>query len=94
MISERTSQLQELRRQLSLKEQELCEVKWDHEKTMGGETEHLRSVLRQKEDVIKVRVDTLAPVVSPVHLIFTVDLYSSGADAGPGRGKANMLWRD
>ncbi|XP_074507165.1 myomegalin-like isoform X2 [Sebastes fasciatus] len=53
VISERTGQLQELRRQLSSKEQELCELKQDKEREMGGETEHLRSLLKEKEAFIK-----------------------------------------
>nr|XP_020471629.1 myomegalin-like [Monopterus albus] len=53
VISERTGQLQELRRQLSIREQELCELRWDREREMGGETEHLRSVLQEKEAFIK-----------------------------------------
>ncbi|XP_050926027.1 myomegalin isoform X4 [Lates calcarifer] len=53
VISERTGQLQELRRQLSLREQELCELRRDKEREMGGETEHLRSLLKEKEAFIK-----------------------------------------
>ncbi|XP_067385108.1 myomegalin-like isoform X5 [Channa argus] len=53
VISERTGQLQELRRQLSLREQELRELNWDKEKEMGGETEHLRSALKEKEAFIE-----------------------------------------
>ncbi|XP_028283911.1 myomegalin isoform X3 [Parambassis ranga] len=53
VISERTGQLQELRRQLSLKERELCEMRLDKEREMGGETEHLRSLLKEKESFIK-----------------------------------------
>ncbi|XP_034559899.1 myomegalin-like [Notolabrus celidotus] len=54
VISEQTSQLQELRRQLSLREQELCTLKRDKEREMvGGETEHLRSLLKEKEAFIK-----------------------------------------
>ncbi|KAM9844848.1 LOW QUALITY PROTEIN: myomegalin [Aulostomus maculatus] len=53
VISERTGQLQELRRQLSLREQELCELRQDKERETGGETEHLRSLLKEKEAFIK-----------------------------------------
>ncbi|XP_039998702.1 myomegalin-like isoform X3 [Xiphias gladius] len=53
VISERTSQLQELRRQVSLREQELCELRRDKEREMGGETEHLQSLLKEKEAFIK-----------------------------------------
>lgn len=96
MISERTSQLQELRRLLSLKEQELSELKWDNERKMGGETEHLRSVLKEKENFIKVSVHALDFV--PCSVPCTPDPhsppYSSGADAGPGRDNAIILCRD
>ncbi|XP_054479277.1 myomegalin-like [Anoplopoma fimbria] len=53
VISERTGQLQELRRLLSAREQELRELKQDKEKEMGGEAEHLRSLLKEKEAFIK-----------------------------------------
>ncbi|XP_069013277.1 myomegalin-like isoform X4 [Embiotoca jacksoni] len=53
VISERTGQLQELRRQLSLREQELCELRRDKEREMGGEAEHLRNLLKEKEALIK-----------------------------------------
>ncbi|KAM8849374.1 myomegalin isoform 3-T3 [Spinachia spinachia] len=53
VISERTGQLQELRRQLSSGEQELCELKRDNEREVGGEAEHLRSLLKEKEALIK-----------------------------------------
>ncbi|XP_026230057.1 myomegalin-like isoform X3 [Anabas testudineus] len=53
VISERTGQLQELHRQLSSREQELCKLKWDKERELGGETEHLQSMLKEKEAFIK-----------------------------------------
>ncbi|XP_032388032.1 myomegalin isoform X7 [Etheostoma spectabile] len=53
VISERTVQLQELRRQLSSREQELRELRQDKERETGGETEHLRSLLKEKEAFIK-----------------------------------------
>ncbi|XP_077955092.1 myomegalin isoform X3 [Gasterosteus aculeatus] len=53
VIGERTGQLQELRRQLSSGEQELCELKRDKEREAGGEAEHLRSLLKEKEAFIK-----------------------------------------
>ncbi|XP_068557567.1 myomegalin-like isoform X2 [Cebidichthys violaceus] len=53
VISERTGQLQELRRQLSSRERELCELKQDMEREMGGEAENLRSLLKEKEAFIK-----------------------------------------
>lgn len=74
VISEQTVQLQELRRQLSLREQELCELKRDKERETGGETEHLRTLLKEKEAFIKVTVHAFPSTYScePVLLIFTV----------------------
>lgn len=76
MISEQTSQLQELRRQLSLREQELHELKRDKEREKGGETEHLRSLLKEKEAFIKVLVHAFcsAFTLAPVHLSFKICL--------------------
>lgn len=65
MISEQSSQLQELRRQLSSRDQELRELKRDREREMGGETEHLRSLLKEKESLIKVRVHGFDSVIFP-----------------------------
>lgn len=75
MISEQTVQLQELRRQLPLREQELCELKRDKERETGGETEHLRTLLKEKEAFIKVTVRAFPSTYScePVLLIFTVN---------------------
>lgn len=75
VISEQTVQLQELRRQLSLREQELCELKRDKERETGGETEHLRTLLKEKEAFIKVHVCAFPSTYScePVLLIFTVN---------------------
>ncbi|XP_056277540.1 myomegalin-like isoform X4 [Pseudoliparis swirei] len=53
VIGERTGQLQELRRQLSSRDRELCEMKRDKEREMGGEAQHLRSLLKEKEAFIK-----------------------------------------
>lgn len=74
VISEQTVQLQELRRQLSLREQELCELKRDKERETGGETEHMRTLLKEKEAFIKVTVHAFPSTYScePVLLIFTV----------------------
>lgn len=74
VISEQTIQQQELRRQLSLREQELCELRRDKEREMGGEMEHLRSLLKEKEAFIKVpaRAFPLATSFAPVLQIFTV----------------------
>lgn len=54
VISEQSSQMQELRKQLSLTEEELHQLKRDKERTMGTETDHLQSLLREKEAFIKV----------------------------------------
>lgn len=59
MISERTSQQQELRRQLAQTEQELCELRRDKERDEGGEADHLRRLLKEKETFIKVSSLTL-----------------------------------
>ncbi|XP_077370006.1 myomegalin isoform X3 [Festucalex cinctus] len=53
VISERTGQLQEVRRQLSQRDQELCELRRDKEREMGGEAQHLQGLLREKEAFIK-----------------------------------------
>ncbi|XP_035993972.1 myomegalin isoform X7 [Fundulus heteroclitus] len=50
VISERTNEQQELRKQLTQTEQELRRSK---ERETGGETEHLRSLLKEKEAFIK-----------------------------------------
>ena len=55
MIGERTSQLQELRKQLSTRDRELCELRREREREMGGETELLQSLLKEKEAFIIVR---------------------------------------
>lgn len=68
VISEQTVQLQELRTQLSLREQELCELKRDREREMGGETEHLRSLLKEKEAFIKVPPSSFSLAFSPLLL--------------------------
>lgn len=54
VITERTGQLQEIRKQLSLREQELCKLKQD--KDFGLETDHLKSLLKEKESLIKVQL--------------------------------------
>ncbi|XP_062260294.1 myomegalin-like isoform X2 [Platichthys flesus] len=53
VINERSGQLQELRRQMLLREQELHELRRDKEREMGGEKEHLQSLLKEKEAFIK-----------------------------------------
>ncbi|XP_026168604.1 myomegalin isoform X3 [Mastacembelus armatus] len=65
VISERSSQLQELHKQLSLKEQELCELRWDREREVGGETEHLRTVLKEKEAFIKELMQSQEEAMQP-----------------------------
>lgn len=57
VVSEQSSQLQELRRQMLSRKQELRQLKRDHDREAGRETEHLRSLLKEKETLIKVRVD-------------------------------------
>lgn len=95
MISERTGQLQELRRQLSLREQELCELRRDKEREMGGETEHLRSLLKEKEAFIKVPVHVFFLGFLPRSVSCIPDLHgvfnSLGADAGPGGGEPTVF---
>lgn len=51
VITERTGQLQEIRKQLTLGEQELSKLKQNKE--LGEDTEHLRSLLKEKESFIK-----------------------------------------
>ncbi|XP_069368003.1 myomegalin-like isoform X12 [Paralichthys olivaceus] len=53
VINERSGQLQELRRQMLRREQELHEVRRDKERELGGEMEHLQSLLKEKEAFIK-----------------------------------------
>ncbi|XP_069367994.1 myomegalin-like isoform X3 [Paralichthys olivaceus] len=54
VINERSGQLQELRRQMLRREQELHEVRRDKERELGGEMEHLQSLLKEKEAFIKL----------------------------------------
>ena len=73
VINERSGQLQELRRQMLLREQEVHELRRDKEREMGGEKEHLQSLLKEKEAFIKVSVHTCIPLLLfPVYLKFTV----------------------
>ncbi|KAL6104456.1 pde4dip [Pungitius sinensis] len=65
VISERTGQLQELRRQLSCGEQELCALKRDKEREVGGEAEHLRSLLKEKDAFIKELVQGQEEAMQP-----------------------------
>uniref|UniRef100_A0AAV2JUR3 Centrosomin N-terminal motif 1 domain-containing protein n=1 Tax=Knipowitschia caucasica TaxID=637954 RepID=A0AAV2JUR3_KNICA len=51
VISERTGQLHETQKQLSLRDQELCKL--SQVKELGGDTESLRSLLKEKESLIK-----------------------------------------
>lgn len=75
MISERTGQLQELRRQLSLREQELCELRRDKEREMGGETEHLQNLLKEKEAFIKVYGQAFTVFCPLLCLLYTRSSY-------------------
>ncbi|XP_053738820.1 myomegalin-like isoform X7 [Synchiropus splendidus] len=58
VISERSSELQELRQQLLLKEQELCQLRRDREREFGGDTERLQGLLKEKEAFIKDMMQT------------------------------------
>lgn len=91
MISEQTSQLQELRRQLSLREQEVREVKRDKEREVGGETERLQSALKEKEAFIKVPVGDFpsASLLACVRLVFT--MYLIHQDLMQGQEEAMQL---
>ncbi|XP_007567971.1 myomegalin isoform X12 [Poecilia formosa] len=53
VITERTNEQQELRKQLTQTEQELSELRRERERETGGEAEHLRSLLKEKEAFIK-----------------------------------------
>lgn len=55
VIGERTGQLQELRTQLSARDRELSELRREREREMGGDTERLQSLLKEKEAFIKVQ---------------------------------------
>ena len=66
MLGERTSQLQELRKQLSTRDRELCELRREREREAGGETERLQGVLKEKEAFIKVRQQFLLEQHPPV----------------------------
>uniref|UniRef100_A0A3B3UCP6 Uncharacterized protein n=1 Tax=Poecilia latipinna TaxID=48699 RepID=A0A3B3UCP6_9TELE len=57
VITERTNEQQELRKQLTQTEQELSELRRERERETGGEAEHLRSLLKEKEAFIKVPAD-------------------------------------
>lgn len=82
VIGERTGHLQELRKQLSSRERELCELRRDKERQTGGETERLQSLLKEKEAFINVPAHIFTSLVSPallpfpftVHLILTICL--------------------
>lgn len=69
MISERSGQLQELRRHLSSREQELCKLNQEKERETEGDTENLRSLLKEKEAFIKVHV-CLLPLAFSLSLLF------------------------
>lgn len=75
VIGERTGQLQELRRQLSEREQELHELRWDKERETGGEVEHLRTLLKEKEAFIKVPAPTFSLCFFSCYISFTPDLH-------------------
>ncbi|XP_023191739.1 myomegalin-like isoform X5 [Xiphophorus maculatus] len=53
VITERTNEQQELRKQLTQTEQELSELRRERERETGGEAERLRGLLKEKEAFIK-----------------------------------------
>lgn len=58
---------------MSLTEQELRQLKWDKEREMDAETEHLQNLLKEKEAFIKVHVHSfLGFPLTPVQLIFMI----------------------
>ncbi|XP_078791013.1 myomegalin isoform X7 [Oryzias latipes] len=65
VIKERTGQLEELRRQLTQTEQEVCELRRDKERDARGEKEHLRSLLKEKEGFIKELIQTQEEAMEP-----------------------------
>lgn len=72
VISEQSSQMQELRKQLSLTEEELHQLKRDKARMMGTESDHLQSLLREKEAFIKVRSFLAAfPLIETCHQTLT-----------------------
>lgn len=71
MITERTNEQQELRKQLTQTEQELSELRRERERETGGEAERLRGLLKEKEAFIKVPVDPSLFDFSP-HLVFYI----------------------
>uniref|UniRef100_A0A3Q2NS11 Short myomegalin-like EB1 binding protein N-terminal domain-containing protein n=1 Tax=Fundulus heteroclitus TaxID=8078 RepID=A0A3Q2NS11_FUNHE len=85
VISERTNEQQELRKQLTQTEQELRRSK---ERETGGETEHLRSLLKEKEAFIKVCILLTRPLTSSPGLPGFTVRFVSGADPGAGGGCA------
>ncbi|XP_063741186.1 myomegalin-like isoform X1 [Eleginops maclovinus] len=65
VISERTGQLQELRRQLSSTEQELCKLNQEKERETEGGTEPLLSLLKEKETFIKELMQSQEETMQP-----------------------------
>uniref|UniRef100_A0A1A7ZLP6 Phosphodiesterase 4D interacting protein n=1 Tax=Nothobranchius furzeri TaxID=105023 RepID=A0A1A7ZLP6_NOTFU len=66
VISERTNQQQELRKQLTQAEQKLCGLRSDKEET-GGEAEQLRRLLKEKETFIKELIQAQGEAVQKEH---------------------------
>lgn len=58
MISERSGQLQELRRQLTSREQELQDVNRERERDVSAarELQRLQNLLKEKDSFIQVRL--------------------------------------
>ena len=65
MIGERTTQLQELRRQLSSRECELGELRREREREGGEERERLQGLLKEKEAFIQELLKRQEGVMSP-----------------------------
>lgn len=83
--------MQELRKQLSLTEEELHQLKRDKERMTGAETDHLQSLLREKEAFIKVCVH-FPPAFWITQKCFSkLTLVQSGTDAGSGGIHAAFL---
>lgn len=95
VIGEQSSQMQELRKQAALTEEELQQLKRDKERATGTETDHLQGLLREKEAFIKVRSRSAAvrrsrTCSSSSH---PPKWFPSGADEGSGGVHAAILQR-
>lgn len=93
VIGEQSSQMQELRKQASLTEEELQQLKRDKERATGTETDHLQGLLREKEAFIKVRSRSAAFRRSRTRSSSShpPKWFPSGADEGSGGVHAAVL---